>query len=103
MVCLPSNFSSSFLRYVGCMSIIYTVLKPVISFDTFLSYEPVQDLSTRVAVDCHCDATRLTFMFQILKVIVDTAMVSATLVSKIQQTVTLVTRNCNFDNQQIAC
>ena len=73
------------------MSIIYTVLKPVISFDTFLSYEPVQDLSTRVAVDCHCDATRLTFMFQILKLIVDTAMVSANLVSKIQQTVTLVT------------
>ena len=68
-----------------------TVLKPVISFDTFLSYEPVQDLSTRVAVDCHCDATRLTFMFQILKLIVDTAMVSANLVSKIQQTVTLVT------------
>ena len=79
------------------------MLKPVISFDTFLSYEPVQDLSTRVAVDCHCDATRLTFMFQILKLIVDTAMVSANLVSKIQQTVTLVTRNCNFDNQQIAC
>ena len=75
------------------------MLKPVISFDTFLSYEPVQDLSTRVAVDCHCDATRLTFMFQILKLIVDTAMVSANLVSKIQQTVTLVTRNCNFDNQ----
>ena len=73
------------------MSIIYTVLKPVISFDTFLLYEPVQDLSTRVAVDCHCDATRLTFMFQILKLIVDTAMVSANLVSKIQQTVTLVT------------
>ena len=67
------------------------MLKPVISFDTFLSYEPVQDLSTRVAVDCHCDATRLTFMFQILKLIVDTAMVSANLVSKIQQTVTLVT------------
>ena len=67
------------------------MLKPVISFDTFLSYVPVQDLSTRVAVDCHCDATRLTFMFQILKLIVDTAMVSANLVSKIQQTVTLVT------------
>ena len=67
------------------------MLKPVISFDTFLSYEPVQDLSTRVAEDCHCDATRLTFMFQILKLIVDTAMVSANLVSKIQQTVTLVT------------
>ena len=81
------------------------MLKPVISFDTFLSYEAVQVLSTRVAVDCHCDATRLTFMFQILKLIVDTAMVSANLVSKIQQTVTLVTftRNCNFDKQQIAC
>ena len=64
-----------------------------------MSYEPVQDLSTRVAVDCHCDATRLTFMFQILELILDTAMVSANLVSKIQQTVTLVTRNCNFDNQ----
>ena len=55
-----------------------------------MSYELFQDLSTYVAVYCHCDAIRLIFMFQILKLIVDTA-------------ITLVTRNCEFDNQQIAC
>ena len=71
------------------------MLKPVISFDTLLSYKPVQDLSTRVAVDCHCDSTRLTFMFQILKLIVDTAMVSANSADSntcylLQETVTLI-------------
>ena len=50
-----------------------------------MSYELFQDLSTCVAVYCHCDAIRLIFMFQILKLIVDTA-------------ITLVTRNCKFDN-----
>jgi len=79
-----------------------TVLKPVILFATFLSYEPHQDLSTPVAVDCHCDTIRPILMFQILKLIVDTAMESANLVTKLQQTITLVTRNCNFDNQ-FAC
>ena len=57
---------------------------------TVMSYKLFQDLSTYVAVYCHCDAIRLIFMFQILKLIVDTA-------------ITLVTRNCEFDNQQIAC
>ena len=70
---------------------------------TFMSYELFQDLSTCVAVYCHCDAIRLIFMFQILKLIVDTAMESAKLITKLQQTITLVTRKCVFDNQQIAC
>jgi len=46
----------------------------------------------RVAVKCNCDAIRLIFMFQILKLIVDTAMKSATLVTKLQQTMTLIPR-----------
>ena len=70
---------------------------------TFMSYELFQDLSTCVAVYCHCDPIRLIFMFQILKLMVDTAMESAKLITKLQQTITLVTRNCEFDNQQIAC
>ena len=63
-----------------------TVLKPVIFFATLLSYGPLPALSTRVAVDCHCEAIRPIVMFQILKFIVDTAMETANLVKKFQQT-----------------
>ena len=58
----------------------------------------------RVTENCNCDVLiRQIFIFQILKLIVDTEMENANLVSNLQQTITLVTRKCVFDNQQIAC
>ena len=79
-----------------------TVLKTVIYFATFLSYEPLPNLSTSEAINCHCEAIRPIFMFQILNFIADTALETANLVTKLQQTITLATKNCNFDNQ-FAC
>ena len=53
----------------------------------------------RLTVNCNCDAIRPMHKFQILNLIDDTEMESANLVTNLQQTITLVTRNCNFDKQ----